>query len=249
MEIHGAAYEVVSFQKVKIIIWFTCWECISDAVLWYGKRFDRKVLRLRQLNDTKSSQDYVIFHVFLNSELLSVLSAFFCFSSIFLHERNQSFQMNISIFFFQFNSRTPYVTSFFIGYSRWEAGLGVLLKTRSFTLEIHLSSTLFECCLNILFPMQLLGFSVIGSVIQADCIKAISAKWNMCPVSAAHSLFIRLLTSETNLKKNKAVYGPMGWRSTRWCHPGDVLHVDLFWMLLTFPSPERLHSPPSERER
>lgn len=39
-------------------------------------------------------------------------------------------------------------------------------------------------------------------------------------------------------KKNKAVYGPMGWRSTRWCHPGDVPHADLFWMLLTFPSPE-----------
>lgn len=42
--------------------------------------------------------------------------------------------------------------------------------------------------------------SAIGSVMQADCIKAISAKWNMCPVSVAHSLFIRLRTSETNLE-------------------------------------------------
>ena len=41
VEIHGAAYEVVSYyiplQKVKIIFSFTCWECVSDAVLWYGK--------------------------------------------------------------------------------------------------------------------------------------------------------------------------------------------------------------------
>lgn len=39
-------------------------------------------------------------------------------------------------------------------------------------------------------------------------------------------------------EKNKAVYGPMDRRSTHWCHPGDVLHADLFWMLLTFPSVE-----------
>lgn len=89
--------------------------------------------------------------------------------------------------------------------------------------------------------MQHSSFPVIGSVIQADCIKAISAKWNMCPISAAHSLFIRFLTSETNLEKNKAVYGPVGWRNTHWCHPGDVLHADLFGMLLTFPSLEGLH--------
>lgn len=30
----------------------------------------------------------------------------------------------------------------------------------------------------------------------------------------------------------------MDRRSTHWCHPGDVLHADLFWMLLTFPSVE-----------
>jgi len=122
----------------------------------------------------------------------------------------------------------------FYRYSRWDSGCWNLGHRHCDTPE----STALWLLLNILSPMQRLSFSVIGSVIQADCIKAISAKWNMCPVSAAHSLFIRLLTSETNLKKNKAVYGPMGWRSTRWCHPGDVLLVDLFRMLLTFPSPE-----------
>lgn len=104
------------------------------------------------------------------------------------------------------------------------------------------------------FPVQLLSFSVIGSVIQADCIKAISAKWNMCPVSAAHSLFIRLLTSETNLKKknrkkNKAVYGPMGWRSTRWCHPGGCAARWFILNVINLSLPGRLHSPPSEREK
>lgn len=196
------------YKLCSFVVWEMIWQ---KSVMSKRIKHHKKSLTLCHFPD-----------VFLYSELPLVFCILLFFSN------------------FQFNSRTRHVTFFFIGYSRWEAGSGVLLKTRSFTLEIHLSSTLFECCLNILFPMQLLSFSVIGSVIQADCIKAISAKWNMCPVSAAHSLFIRLLTSETKPEKtkHKAVYGPMGWRSTRWCHPGDVLHVDLFWMLLTFPSPE-----------
>lgn len=100
-------------------------------------------------------------------------------------------------------------------------------------MQMHLHGSLW-----ILFEHHLpqRSSSAIGNVIQGDSIKAISAKWNMCPVSVAHSLFIRMFTSETNLEKqNKDVYGPLGWRSTGWCHWGDVLLADLFWILLTFP--------------
>lgn len=97
--------------------------------------------------------------------------------------------------------------------------------------------------------MQLLSFMVIGSVIQADCIKAISAKWNMCPVNAAHSLFIRLLTSETNLKKKQSCLWPYGSEehslmSSRGCAARwfilNVINLSLCG---------RLRSPLRERER
>lgn len=103
---------------------------------------------------------------------------------------------------FLFNHFSPELPIFCTAYSRCRAASGVLQETRSFTLEIHLSSTLFEYFFSQrAFPSR--SLSMIRSVIQADCIKAISAKWNTCLVSAAHSLFIRLLTSETNLEKKE----------------------------------------------
>lgn len=136
--------------------------------------------------------------VFLNLNWLVFYLHFFVFLGVSCMNT-----ANLKLMFTNLKLETMYVILFCIGCCRWRTASGVLLKTRSSTLEIYLNSTLFQFCLNILFPMQLLSFVVIGSVIQVDYIKAISAKWNMCPVNAAHSLFIRLLTSETNLKKTK----------------------------------------------
>lgn len=67
----------------------------------------------------------------------------------------------------------------------------------------------------------------------------------MCPISAAHSLFIRLLTSETNLEKkkqNKTKLFMALWVGGALADviQGDVLHADLFPVLLTFSSLEAL---------
>lgn len=53
-----------------------------------------------------------------------------------------------------------------------------------------------------------------------------------------HYLSICSHLKQTWKKKRKAkdVYGPLGWRNTGWCHWGEVLHDDLFRILLTFPS-------------
>lgn len=67
-------------------------------------------------------------------------------------------------------------------------------------MAMHLSTAFFEHRL----PQR--GSSAIGNVMQGDCIKAISAKWNMCPVSVAYSLIIRLFTSETNLEKKTKMF-------------------------------------------
>lgn len=134
-----------------------------------------------------------------------------------------------------------------------ELSRSVSLKIRSFTLQIHhLTSTLFECCLNIRSLMEPRDSGVIVSVIQADCIKAISAKWNMCLVSAAHSLFICLLTYETNWrrgrKKKQSCLWPCGleehWlMSSRRCAAyGFILNV------INLSLPGRLNSPQSEEE-